>query len=147
MDANETYEEKAWWKLHKNAASNIEPVLEAAPHKRLITKTIQVRRTRQARYCWWTRDEPISDVLLWTPSHRRARAGRPAWTCIQQLCVDTGCRPEDLPEAMYNRERWRERVRGISADDATWWWWGLKQALFIDQYLSVRAGCNTKSIF
>ena len=26
-------EEKAWQQLHKNAASNIEQVLEAAPHK------------------------------------------------------------------------------------------------------------------
>ena len=27
------YGEKAWRQLHKNAASNIEQVLEAAPHK------------------------------------------------------------------------------------------------------------------
>ena len=27
------YGEKAWLQLHKNAASNIEQVLEAAPHK------------------------------------------------------------------------------------------------------------------
>ena len=25
--------EKAWWQLHKNAASNIEQVTEAAPYK------------------------------------------------------------------------------------------------------------------
>ena len=24
----------------------------------------------------------------------------------QQLCEDTGCSPEDLPEAMNNREKW-----------------------------------------
>ena len=33
MDANLTYGEKAWRQLHKNAASNIEQVLEAAPLK------------------------------------------------------------------------------------------------------------------
>ena len=33
MDANETDGEKAWLQLHKNAASNIEQVLEAALHK------------------------------------------------------------------------------------------------------------------
>ena len=33
MDANSTYGEKAWLQLHKNAASNIEQVLEAAPDK------------------------------------------------------------------------------------------------------------------
>ena len=34
-----------------------------------ITKTIQVRRTRHARHCWRSRDELISDVLLWTPTY------------------------------------------------------------------------------
>ena len=32
MDANKKVIEKAWGQLHKNAASNIELVLEAAPH-------------------------------------------------------------------------------------------------------------------
>ena len=31
-----------------------------------ITKTIQVRRTKHAGHCWRSRDELISDVLLWT---------------------------------------------------------------------------------
>ena len=53
----------------------------------------------------------IKDVLLWTPAYGRAKAGRPARTYIQQLCEDTGCSPEDLPEAMNDREKWRERVR------------------------------------
>ena len=43
-----------------------------------ITKTIKVRRTRHVGHCWRSRDELISDVLLWTPSHGRAKAGRPA---------------------------------------------------------------------
>ena len=88
-----------------------------------ITKTIQVRRTRHAGHCWRSRDDLISDVLLWTPTHRRAKAGRPARTYIQQLCEDTGCCPEDLPEAMNDREKWRERVRDIRATSTTWWWW------------------------
>ena len=88
-----------------------------------ITKTIQVRRTRHAGHCWKSRDELIRDVLLWTPTHGRAKAGRPAWTYIQQLCDDTGCCPEDLPRAMNDREEWRERVRDIRATSAIWWWW------------------------
>ena len=88
-----------------------------------ITKTIQVRRTRHAGHCWRSRDELISDVLLWTPTHGYAKAGRPARTYIQQLCEDTGCCPEDLPEAMNDREKWRERVRDIRAISTTWWWW------------------------
>ena len=39
-----------------------------------ITKTIQVRRTRHAGHYWRSRDEPISDVLLWTPTYGRAKA-------------------------------------------------------------------------
>ena len=83
-----------------------------------ITKTIQVRRARHAGHCWRSRDELISDVLLWTPTHGRAKAGRPARTYIQQLCEDTGCCPEDLPRAMNDREEWRERVRDIRATSA-----------------------------
>ena len=88
-----------------------------------ITKNIQVRRTRHAGHCWRSKDELISDVLLWTPTYGQAKAGRPARTYIQQLCEDTGCNPEDLLEAMNNREKWRERVRDIRAGGTTWWWW------------------------
>ena len=34
-----------------------------------ITKTIQVRWTRHTGHCWRSRDELISDVLLWTPTY------------------------------------------------------------------------------
>ena len=84
-----------------------------------ITKTIQVRRTRHAWHCWRSRDELIRDVLLWTPTYGRARAGRPARTYIQQLCEDMGYRPEDLPEAMNDTEKCRERVRDIRASSTT----------------------------
>ena len=77
-----------------------------------ITKTIQGRRTRHAGRCWRSRDK-----------HGRAKAGRPARTYTQQLCEDTGCCPEDLPEAMNDREKWRRRVRYIRATSTTWWWW------------------------
>ena len=82
-------------------------------HQPPITKTIQVRRTRHTGHCWRSKDEPISDVLLWTPAYGRAKAGRPAWTNIQQLCEDTGCSPEDLPEA-WTIGRSGERGSGIS---------------------------------
>ena len=84
-----------------------------------ITKTIQVRRTRYAGHCWRSRDELISDVLLWTPTYGRAKAGQPARTYIQQLREDTGCSPEDLPEAMNDREKRRERVKDIRACGTT----------------------------
>ena len=45
-----------------------------------ITKTIQVRRARHAGHSWRSRDELICYLLLWTPTHGRAKAGRPART-------------------------------------------------------------------
>ena len=72
-------------------------------HLQPIMKTIKIRRTRHAGHCWRSMDGLISDVLLWTPLHGRAKAGRPARTYIQQLCADTGCSPEDLPKAMDDR--------------------------------------------
>ena len=50
----------------------------------------------------------------------QAKAGRPARTYIQQLCEDMECSPEDQPEAMNDREKWRERVRDICAGGTTY---------------------------
>ena len=97
-----------------------------------ITKTIQVRRTKHAGHCWRSRDDFISDALLWTPTYGRVKAGRPALTYIQQLCEDTGCSPEDLPEAMNDREKWLERIRDIRATGTTRrWWWYLKRHVLL----------------
>ena len=94
-------------------------------------KTIQVRWTRHAGHCRRSRGELISYVLLWTSTYGRAKPGRPARTYIQQLCEDTGCSPEDLPEAMNDREKWRERVRDIRASGTTWsWWWLLSLVIW-----------------
>ena len=75
--------------------------------------------SRHAGHCWRSRDELTTDVLLWIPSHGRAKSGRQARTFIQQLCKETGCSPEELPEAMNDREEWRERVRDIRAGCTT----------------------------
>ena len=40
-----------------------------------IMKTIQVRRTRHIGYCWRSKGELISNVLLSTPTYGRAKAG------------------------------------------------------------------------
>ena len=61
----------------------------------------------------------ISDVLLWTVSYGRTKAGRPALKYIQQLCEDTECSSEDLPEAMNDREEWQERASDTHAGDVT----------------------------
>ena len=98
-----------------------------------ITKTIHVRQARHAGHCWRSKDELVSDVLLWTPTYGQAKAGRPARTYIQQLCEDTGCNPEDLPEVMNDWEKWREMVKDIRAGGTSWWWWW-----YIDIYIYIK---------
>ena len=63
-------------------------------------------------HCWWNKDELISDVLLWTSSHKRRSIGWPAGTYLQQLCMDTGCSLEDQ-EAMDDRNKYRERRKSV----------------------------------
>ena len=105
-----------------------------------ITKTIQVRWARHARHCWRSKDDLVSDVLSWTPTYGQAKAGRPTRTYIQQLCEDTGCNPEDLPEAMNDREKWREMVKDICAGGTTWWW------CILDYIINLGAKLSNKSL-
>ena len=129
MDTDKTDGEKAWRHLHKDAASNLNKSWRQHPtkqqlygHQPSIMKTTKVRQTRHAGHCWRSGDELISDFLQWTPSLGQAKAGRPARTYILQPCEDTRCNPEDLPEAMNDREEWRERVRDIRTGGTTRWW-------------------------
>ena len=131
-------------------------------------KTIQVRWNKHAGHCWRSKDELISNVFLWTPSHGWAKVGRPARTYQQQLCANTGCNLEDLSGAMDNRDRWQKRVREIRASSVTlwwWWWWWLVPYWFIIKMFALMSytffkprvcilptsppwtGCVTKSIF
>ena len=91
-------------------------------HLPTITKTTQVRQTRHAGHCWSSRDELVSDVLLWTHSHGRGKAGWLARTYIKQLCADTGCSLKDLPRVMDDGKGWHERARDIRAGGLTWGW-------------------------
>ena len=103
-----------------------------------ITKTIKVRRTRHAGHGWRSREEFISDVLLWTSSYGRAKVGWPARTYRQQLSEDMECSLEDLSEAMNDSEEWRERVRDIRACGTWWWrWWNTNRefsTIYLEKY-------------
>ena len=68
-----------------------------------ISQTIQVRH---AGHCWRNKDKLISDIISWTPVHGCTSVGQPARTYLYQLCMDTGCNPEDLPEAVDDRDGW-----------------------------------------
>ena len=71
MDANLKYGEKTWRQLHKKASSNIEQVLEAAPHKTAAVPPTTTHHENYPSYtnqtygnCWRSGDELISDTLL-----------------------------------------------------------------------------------
>ena len=63
-----------------------------------IFKTIQIRRTRHAEHCWRSKDELISDDLLWTRSNGHTSVGQSTKTYQQQLFTETWGSLEDLPE-------------------------------------------------
>ena len=92
-------------------------------HRPSISKITQIRRTRYAGHCWRSKDELIRDVLLWTSSTLTSKCWRPDRTYLQQLSTNTECILEDQPEAMDDRDEWRERIREIRAGRMTWWWW------------------------
>ena len=103
-----------FWKQHPHKEAAVRP--PATHHE-----NIQVRRTRHAGHCWRSKDELISDVLLWTPSHGRAKAGRPARTYIQQLSAEKGYSLKDIQGEMDDRDWWRERVKEVRG----WWWYSI----------------------
>ena len=104
-------------------------------HQPSISKTIQTRRARHAGHCRRSKGLVISDVILWTPSHRRARAGRPDETYRQLLYADTGCSIENLPKAMDDKDEWRERVREIRASCMPWWYMYIYIYIYIYTYV------------
>ena len=75
-----------------------------------ISKTIQIKRTRHAGHCCRSKDELISNIPPWTPSHGWASVGWPARIYLQLLCADIGCSLEDLPKARDDRDEYWGRV-------------------------------------
>ena len=79
-------------------------------HQPHISKTVQIRQTIHAGHCWRSKDKILSDLLQWISSHRRASVGWLGSTYLQQLCTDTACSQENLPNVMDNRDKWQERL-------------------------------------
>jgi len=75
-----------------------------------ISTTLKDRRLRFAGHCHRSKDELVSDLILWQPKHGKRTPGRPSRTFIDQLADDIGCARDDLPALMNDRMAWRERV-------------------------------------
>ena len=95
-------------------------------------------------HCWRSREELISDVLLWTPSLGRAKAGRPDRNYIHVRIRGFGM--------MTYRKRWRigrggEKGSGISAlmarqdDDESWF--EFRVFLLLDCLTKAKEPCLT----
>ena len=79
--ANETHLEKARWEQEKSAARCLEQVLTAAFDKTAVlrppTAHLKNHLSMTNKTCWallgGSKDELISDVLIWTPTPECAR--------------------------------------------------------------------------
>ena len=78
-----------------------------------ISQVLRERRLRLAGHSWRSKNELVSDVLLWTPPHGKRGIGRPEKTYVDQLADDAGCSIEDLPCLMEDREMWRDIVKRV----------------------------------
>ena len=92
-------------KVDGNYTSCNEQIMEAGSYKTAvqplpISQTIQARHTG---HCRRNKDKLISDILLWSPTHRHMSVGWPSKT--HQPCADTGYRLEDLLRMMVRRDR------------------------------------------
>ena len=91
---------------------------------------MQVRRTRLAWQYWRSKDERMSNFLLWTPS-------RPARTYLHWFNEDTWYSLENPLNAMGDRDGWKERVREIPASCMIcWWWFVYDTSLYENAYLN-----------
>ena len=86
-----------------------------------IFKTIRIRWTRYAEHCCRSKNELISDFLLWTYSYGYASVGRSTRTYVQQFCTDTGFSLEDLLGVRDVRDEWRAKASEIRARNTTWY--------------------------
>ena len=65
---------------------------------------IKEKRARFAGHCYRSKDKVVSNLILWTRKHGKARVGRPSNTYTKELTKDASCQLEDLSRAMEDRE-------------------------------------------
>ena len=77
----------------------------------LLSETIQRQRLGFACHCWRNKNELAGELVLWDPTHGQRKIGRPALVYPDILVRDTGCQYNELPNAMSDRDNWRNRVK------------------------------------
>ena len=62
---------------------------------------------------WRSKNEVVSDLVLWEPKHGKNSIGGQAGTFVDLLEVDTGVLRDCLPAAIDDRVGWRKRAREV----------------------------------
>ena len=126
IHANKMHRKKVRWELYKNAICCFEQKLEATLHKiagiQPPTYHLTNHPSKTNKTLCESKDEHISNVLLWTPTHGHTSVGQSEKTYTHHISADTGCSLEDLPGVIDDRDGWWERFRELCAVSATWWW-------------------------
>ena len=73
---------------------------------RLSTK-LAGRRLQFAGHCFRQKEEGVSKLVLWKPTHGHKSRGRPATTYLDQLTRDLGLIEAELPTMMSQRDTWQ----------------------------------------
>ena len=90
-----------FWKKHSIK-------LQLYRHLLPISQSIQERQIKYTGHCWRSKDELISNILLWTCTHGHISVSQQVRTYIHHLFADTGWSLEDLPGVMDDRDGWWE---------------------------------------
>jgi hypothetical protein len=72
-----------------------------------VTTKIRERRLKFAGHCRRTKDQVVSDLVLWKPTQGIRKPGRPIKTYTNLLCDDTNLKCEDIDSCMQDRRIWR----------------------------------------
>ena len=73
-----------------------------------LSVTLRQRRLRFAGHCARA-DQPVADVLLWHPQHKR-RVGNSTKTYVDTMLADSKLTRDELSSSMTERDEWRAIV-------------------------------------
>ena len=74
--------------------------------------TIRERHLRFSGHCWGSKNEVVSDLVLWEPKQGKRSIGGQARTFVDLLEADIGVPRDCLLAVMDDRVGWRKRAMG-----------------------------------
>ena len=84
-----------------------------------ISTTTRKRCHRFSGHCWRSKNEDVSDLVLWEPKHGKRSVGRRAHTFVDLLEADTGVPRGCLLAVMDGRVGWRKKA-GVRGGGGGW---------------------------